>query len=150
MSTDHTSLEYKDYKRIQLAGKYRHIERPAGDDEMLPGMLVTIDSDDEFVKHSSSAGFVIPMFLVEDALQGNTVDDKYDEDEEASATIPARGAEVWALLSAGEDFERGDVVESNGDGTLKKGTTAPVGEIMDPTDLSASGAEDTKGRILVY
>lgn len=145
-----------DYNRIQLTKYFRQIERTAGEAGIYPGMLVEINSDDEFVKHTTEGGSALTAFALEDALQGNTVDDVYTVDEQVQASIPKQGEEVNALLVAGSDYSTGDYLCSDGSGRLEllseAGTDADdqvLAQVLDAVDLSASGASDTLTRVIV-
>ncbi|MDY0183622.1 MAG: hypothetical protein RBR39_10010 [Proteiniphilum sp.] len=85
-----------------------------------PGHLVALNSDGEVIVHATEAGVILPMFALEDELQGKGIDDAYKEDDRVQVWIPGRGDEVYALLAANESVNIGDYLVSKGGGTLKK------------------------------
>lgn len=85
-----------------------------------PGHLVALNSDGEVIVHATEAGVILPMFALEDELQGKGIDDTYKKDDRVQVWIPGRGDEVYALLAANESVNIGDYLVSKGGGTLKK------------------------------
>jgi len=85
-----------------------------------PGHLVNLASTGKVQVHNSSEGPVLPMFALEDELQGKEISEAYAADDPVQVWIPGRGDEVYALLKDGENVAVGDFVESAGDGTLQK------------------------------
>ena len=85
-----------------------------------PGMLIESMSSDKVRAHATSEGNAVPIFALEDELQGNGIDDAYAADDPVQCWIAQRGEEVYAILADGEDVAIGDWLASNGDGYLKK------------------------------
>jgi hypothetical protein len=118
-----------------------------------PGELVQIYSADDAkttVKpHATAAGNAVPMFALEDELQGRGIADTYAAGDRVQVWIPGRGDIVYAILANGQHIEIGDWLESNGDGYLQKhvadvgdstvGTVqkAIIGQALESKDLSA-------------
>ena len=122
-----------------------------------PGMLVEYTSAGKVQKHSSAGQNMIPMFALEDELQGKGIDDNYAADAPVQVWVAGRGDQVYALLKDGENVAIGDLLESAGDGYLQKHvadiesggdyiyTNQIVGEAIEALDLSSSsGAEPTQ------
>ena len=84
-----------------------------------PGYLIEITSAGKVQNHSSSEGSVLPMFALEDNLQGNGVDDDYAADDQVQCWVPNRGDIVWAILADGENASIGSFLESAGNGKLQ-------------------------------
>ena len=84
-----------------------------------PGMLVEFDSDGKVVAHSDEGEQAIPMFALENELLGKALADDYSSSDPVQVWIPGRGDQVYALL-IGASVEAGDLLQSNGDGKLKK------------------------------
>lgn len=117
-----------------------------------PGHLVEVISGGEIRVHTTVGGNVLPMFAVEDELQGKGVDDAYAHEDPVSTWVPCRGSIVNALLADGQTIVAGDFLQSAGDGTLTKyvaehwhsadaGTIYPlaiVGVATEAVDLSGS------------
>jgi len=106
--------------------------------------------------HSTIGGNALPMFALENALEGEGIDDAYAADDQVQVWIPGRGDIVNALLKDGEHIEIGDFLESAGDGTLQEHATDSagvgtlslqiVGQAIEHVDLSgSSGTHPTSG-----
>lgn len=128
-----------------------------------PGHLVEVTSALKVQKHSTAGGNSLPMFALEDELQGKDIDDNYAAGDQAQIWIPGRGDQVYAVLSDGETIAAGDFLESNGDGTLRKHiadtatwdsddagtiTVEPlkiIAQALEAKDLSGSSGEGSAG-----
>jgi hypothetical protein len=108
--------------------RYLHIqEEYAAAAAIIPGMLVELTSAGTVQKHSGAGKSAIPMFAIEDALQGkginqNLAADNYAVGDIVRCWIPTRGDIVYALLNDEEKVVIGDFVESAGNGYLRKAT----------------------------
>ena len=87
--------------------------------ELYPGHLIELISNGKVRKHGTSGGSVLPMFALEDELQGKGIDDTYAANAPVQCWIPTRGDEVYAKLAYGQSVTVGAFLVSNGDGTLK-------------------------------
>ena len=126
-----------------------------------PGHLVELMSTEKIRVHATSAGNALPMFALEDELQGNGIDDDYAAEDQVRVWIPGRGDIVYALLANGETAVIGSFLESNADGTLKVYTAdlasddvtiyplQIVGQAIEAVDMSGSSGVDPDGRIKV-
>jgi hypothetical protein len=129
-----------------------------------PGMLIELTSAGKVQAHSNAGQNMIPMFAFEDEEQGNGIDDDYDSGDPVKVWIPQRGDKVYAILADGEDVSKGDFLESDGNGYLKKhvpdkesiGTDSSgnvnsfytnqiVAQALEDLDLSASSAAESSG-----
>ena len=124
-----------------------------------PGELIEMTSAGTVQAHSSEGGNVIPMFAVEDAMQGKGIDDDYATGDRVKCWTPTRGDEVNAVLEDGETVNIGDFLVSNGTGYLQKlvdveissqaaDTVYPasiVGIALEYKDLSGSSGEGSAG-----
>lgn len=84
-----------------------------------PGMLIELASATTVQAHSTEAGNALPMFALEDALQGNGIADNYAVSSKIQCWIPYRGDIVYAIIEDGTDIAVGDFLESNGAGLLQ-------------------------------
>ncbi len=113
-----------------------------------PGMLIELNSDGKYQKHASSGSKCMPVFAIEDALQGKEIDEDYAADDQVRGWYPTRGDEVYAILQDGQDVSTGDLLDSNGDGTLKSGSGASaIAEALESLDLSGSSGEESSGAL---
>jgi hypothetical protein len=85
-----------------------------------PGHLVEVMSTGKVRVHTTAEGNVLPMFAIEDELQGNDIDTAYVAADQVQVWIPTRGDIVNAILADEENVAIGDFLTSAGDGTLKK------------------------------
>lgn len=140
-------------------------ELEAQESGIKPGMLLALHTDGKVKKHAVDEGSVLPMFALEDELQGHDIDELYDSGSPVQVWIPVRGEQVLALLDDEEDITTGDFLQSAGNGRLKKWvadefaaasdvTVTPqniVGVALESIDLGSSTGDwpDTKRRIKV-
>ena len=136
-----------------------HVEEIAAGGTITPGMLIAEGSAGTVTVHSSAGANALPMFALEDELQGNGVDDDYSSGDRVQCWYPYRGDQVYALLKDGETIVVGDLLESAGDGYLQKHTADSAGAVEYPLavvaqatealDLSGSSGAETTQRIIV-
>lgn len=143
---------------IKLKNYLNIFEEYAAAAAITPGHLIELTSANKVQVHSDLDGFVLPMFAIEDDLQGKGIDDDYALNDRVQVWIPQRGDFVNAILFDGESVVIGDKVVSNGDGTLKKldavtsfgndGTI--IGVVVEATDMSGGASSDpVGGRVVV-
>lgn len=110
--------------------KYSNVveELVAGNGNIKPGMLLSVNSAGAVIPHAvaqaSGVGSALPMFALEDELQGNGVNDLYANASPVQVWVPGRGDMVYALLATANNVAIGDLLVSNGTGALKKYTPA--------------------------
>ena len=112
-------------KTIMLKGDGIFKEANAGG-AITPGHLIDRNSAGAVVVHATAAGNVaVPMFALEQDTVGNDIDTAYASGDRVQMVVPQPGSEVYALLPASAAaVVIGDLLESSGDGTLRK-YTAP-------------------------
>ena len=107
-----------------------------------PGMLVALNSAGKVEPHGTAGGNAIPMFALEDELQGKTIDDAYAANDPVQVWIAGRGDIVNAI--AGDAITAGAFLVSAGNGKLKPvGTAATVNvtATVAATDATISSLE---------
>ena len=132
-----------------------------------PGYLLELASATTVQAHSSSAGNVLPMFAIEDQMQGKAITADYAASTKIQVWIPRRGDIVYAYLADGQTASVGSFLESNGAGALNVhvaeteswGSNEPgaitvppnpiVGQAIEAVDLSDSANLTALGRIKV-
>lgn len=145
------SLASTSPKKIHLVGDGRYEEAIAAG-AIMPGHLVKLDSDGKVAVHGSAAGVAERMFAVEDALQGNSIDDAYAADDRVALVIARPGDVIYAWLDAGADgtVAVGDPLTSSGNGLLKKGVATNIVAIaLQALDLNDTGDVDTRIKVRV-
>jgi len=114
-----------------------------------PGMLAQTYDDSGVTKwraHSSAAGtFAQKAFYLERLNHNQDIETAYVAGESALVGIMYPGAKVYAIIPSGQNIVAGDPLESNGDGKLKEGTTAPVARALE----SVTATADTRIRVEV-
>jgi len=123
-------------------------EEYAAGGTIYPGMLLIMSAADTVVAHSDDAPAqgCLPMFAVEDALQGKDINDTYVSGDQVKVWIPQRGDEVYAILEDGAHVEIGAFLESNGAGYLQAFSSGngAVAIALEHWDLTgSSGAADS-------
>lgn len=126
-----------------------------------PGMLVEpVPGAATIRKHATEGGNAVPMFAIEDALQGKGLEDAYAATDIVRVWIPNRGDEVYAQLEDEQNIAIGDFLESNGLGYLQKHIRVEISsqaadivyplqivavalEALNLSALSAAGSSDT-------
>ena len=108
------------YKTIKIKNYSDVMEEMVANAAITPGFLVEEMSTGKVRSHATANGNAIPMFAVEDELQGDLISDAYAAADQVQVWIPGRGDMVYAYLAAGENITRGEFVVSNGDGYVKE------------------------------
>ena len=106
------------YNTIKIKKFIDHEEEYAAAAALYPGHLIELTSSGTVQKHSTASGNALPMFALEDELQGKGIDDVYAAGSKVKCWIPVRGEEVYAVLTDGQSVAIGDLLESTGEGTL--------------------------------
>jgi hypothetical protein len=105
-----------------------------------PGHLIMLNSAGKYAVHNVAGGRTTPLFAVENELEGKEISDAYAADDQLFAEAVPSGAEIYALVAAAAAaIAVGDLLESAGDGTLRKaidltaaaGTPVTTGIIAD-------------------
>lgn len=121
--------------------------------EIYPGMLLLLGSTADTVKahDDDNPSNCLPMFALEDELQGKGIDDPYAAADKVNCWIPSRGDEVYAILADGQHVEVGGFLASAGNGTLKAYSAgACVGIALEHMDLSGSSVDETSSTPLGF
>lgn len=137
MSIAHNTIILKNYLNI--------FEEFTAGGEIYPGMLIELTGVNTVEAHDDDApAACLPMFAIEDALQGKTINEAYVSGEKVKCWTPTRGDVVWSILEDGANVTAGDFLESNGSGYLQKYTSGtPVGIALETMDLSGSSGEES-------
>jgi len=148
------------YNTIKVKKYSDVIEEYVAAAAITPGMLVEVVAGAETIQaHSTSGGNTLPMFALEDEMQGNDINDDYAAADPVQVWIPYRGDMVYVLLRDEENIAIGDWVMSDGEGKVREfsvtaGDSAEaeymypiVGQAVEAKDLSTlpEGSESSAG-----
>ncbi len=103
-----------------------------------PGALIAYDAAGKVGAHAGKGGAVMPMFALEDELQGKGIADAYAANDPVQCWVPYRGDHVYALLT-GAAVAKGDPLQSAGDGTLEKQATVAAAKATGEAKVGANG-----------
>lgn len=130
--------DQKNPKRVVLIPRGRTEEGMAGG-TITPGQLIKVNSDGQLVVHATAGGYAEKAFADEDPLQARTLDDDYAADDRVNYFLAEPTAVVYSWLEDGESVQSGDLLESAGNGDLRKRSSGiPVAIALDTLDLSGS------------
>lgn len=108
-------------RTILLKGDPLQKERTATAVAITPGYLIErVISAETVQAHSTAGGRAQKNFAIEDSNQGKEISDAYAASAQIQYMSARPGDEIDAVLQDGEVVVRGDWLESNGDGTLRK------------------------------
>lgn len=145
---------------VDLSGNSIQVEGTVGAVALTPGMLVAYDSSAELIAHGSAGGNAQRLFVRENEFVGDGIDDDIAIGDTVQLAYFPPGGLVNSILKDGQTIIKGDAMESNGDGKLRKhvpqavdeGSTGTFDVIPDPIvgyadeGLSPSGSD---GRLAV-
>lgn len=119
--------------------------------EVTPGALLELTSADLVQAHSTDGGFALPMFALEDELQGKEIGDNYAASDRVQVWVAGRGEIVNALIDDNEVVTVGALLTSAGNGKLRVANstdTVIIGQAVEALDMTDS-AEAAIGRCAV-
>ena len=133
---------------IKLKNYLNVFEEYAAAAAITPGHLIYLNSAGTVAVHATEDGNVLPMFAIEDELQGKGIDSAYATGDRVQVWIPTRGDQVNAILKDEETVVIGTFLTSAGNGELKAydATTSvldaerPIAVALAALDLSSSSA----------
>ena len=142
------------YRTIKIKKYSDVIEEEVAHAAITPGMLVEYRTDGKVQAHSGVQENAIPMFALEDELQGKTISDAYAENAPVQVWVAGRGDIVYGILKQGQNVTAGTWLVSNGDGKLKAAASPASAGDVDPEELvgiavAAVNATSADTRILV-
>lgn len=115
-------------KTIVLKGKPMLQEGKAGG-AITPGHLLKEEADGDMVVHDTVGGNATPRFAVENSYEGKQITDAYTTGERVYYVSAYPSCEINAILATSQTVLNDDMLESNGDGTLRKHTPPDEGAI---------------------
>lgn len=112
----------KNMIQIKNFGGVVYEERDAGEAGIYPGMLCKVASDGDVELHDDEGGEAECLVAIEDALQGNTVDDVYVADYPVRLVRFRPGEEFHGLVAAHQTISIGEGLISDANGMFKSAT----------------------------
>ncbi len=106
-------------KTILLRGDPIGAEAAAGAANILPGMLLAVNSAGAVIPHGVSGGQASKLFAREEEYAGGGVETAYANGDRVPYWSCRSGDQVFAILADGHNVAVGDYLQSNGDGTLR-------------------------------
>lgn len=132
---------------IILSGGYKKIQSLTINSSatLKPGMIAALNSSGELIAQATEGAACEKLVILEDALQGKTVNDAYTAGTVADAAVIFPGSEAQVLLKAGEKVVVGDYVTGAGAGKFQKleASQTPLAVALEACDLTESDAVDT-------
>lgn len=127
-------------KVIALRGEPIVDEQNSCSAAITPGHLIEINTG-QWRKHATAAGNAPPWFALERDEMGDGIDVAYAANDTVKAGFFAKGMRVNALIPIGQTLAKGDKLESNGDGTLRKLVTDAATDDTQRISVVAEAAE---------
>lgn len=109
----------------------------AAGSNIVPGMLLETTAAGAVQPHSEEGGPAQRRFAREESYAGGSIDDVFEDGDTVPFWDMNNGDWVYAFLAAGESVEAGDLLDSNGDGSLRAHAVgAVVGKAHETVDNS--------------
>lgn len=109
------------YRTILLKGDPIRKELKAGG-TITPGHICQRNSANSVVVHPTAGGNISPIVAIEDSLQGKGIADTYSSGDRVHLVYLSSGMEVLLILAISQTIAIGDLLESNGNGQVRKHT----------------------------
>lgn len=108
-----------------------------------PGHLIEFGGANDLQVNSQAAKNARKAFAVENDLVGNGITDAYASGDQVQYVVAGAGVEIYALLAAAATaVEKGDALESAGDGTLRIQSTDAATDDTQRDSVVAYALED--------
>lgn len=127
-------------KVIALRGEPIVDEQNSCSAAITPGDLIEINSG-QWRKHAGAGLNAPPWFALERDEMGDDIDTAYASGDYVKAGFFSKGMRVNALIPIGQTLVKGDKLESNGDGTLRKLVTDAATDDTQRISVVAEAAE---------
>jgi len=116
--------------------------------EILPGMVCELfDNAGSLDVRPLASAKKSRLIAVENDLAGKDITDAYASGDRVQLVTFKSGDIARMRVANGETVTQGDEVESNSDGYVKTGSTAPIGVALESVDMSDSSGADPDGFI---
>lgn len=98
-------------------------EDDAAAEAITPGHLVTFDGSGNLIKHNQAGKNAARTFALERDEMGQDIDDAYGVGDQVKVGSFGPGDRVYAFIASGQNLAKGDFMESDGAGRLRKDAT---------------------------
>lgn len=112
-------------------------EDAAAAEAITPGMLVTLNGSGLLIKHATASAQTPRNFALERDEMGKDIDQPYAIGDMVKVGMFSQGERVNAFIASGQNIALGALMESAGNGTLKAGSTAPLGRALESINNTA-------------
>lgn len=111
-----------------------HNEDDKAAEAITPGMLVNINASGDLIKHASASTAAAATFALERGEMGDSIDTDYAINDTVKVGHFGPGGRVYALVASGQNIQKGEHLDSAGNGTLKAcaaGAASRVGRSLE-------------------
>ena len=123
------------YKTISVIADGAIAKEATASGSITPGMLIEKITSGSVRAHGSAGCDAQRAFAVEDDLQGKEISEAYSTGNKVLYKVFQRGNEVNARLTTSQTIGIGDMLESNGDGNLRKHASDSAGVVEYPEGI---------------
>lgn len=95
---------------------------------LTPGHLIEFDSNGKLIKHATAGGNAQPRFAVEEEFIGDDISTATAIGDQVQYVVGRTGDEIYAWCAVSQTIKKGDPLESNGAGLLRKHTAPAINE----------------------
>lgn len=98
-------------------------------------------------KHANASQLSVRLVAMENSAANKSVSDDYNANDLVQMVVGGPGVSLWMWIPSGANISYGALLESNGDGTLKAGTTAPLFGALETLNNSVGLATAARIRV---
>lgn len=144
------SITKQNPRTIHLGGRVVEVNDVAAGVAITPGMLLLRYSSSgvKYKPHDSASIEAVPVVALNPSMLNKSIDDTYSIGDLVEAAVGEKGATFYMLIPSGQNVAAGAMLESNGDGKLKAGTTHPLFAALEDVN-NAAGPGDARIRVEV-
>lgn len=114
-----------------------------------PGHLVGWNAGGLLVKHATAGGNAARNFALEREELGDDIDTAYASGDQVKVGAFKQGDRVYSIIASGQDIEKGEFLESAGNGKLRVlASGTPLAQAVEDVDNSA-GPGDARLRVQI-
>lgn len=142
------SITKQNPRTIHLGGRIVEVNDVAAGGAITPGMLLLRYAGPLYKAHDAASIEAVPVVALNPSMLNKGIDDAYASGDLVEAAVGEKGATFYMLIPSGQNIAAGAMLESNGDGKLKAGTTHPLFSALEAVN-NAAGPGDARIRVEV-